>query len=266
MHRLRAIQVISLDGDMTLWDFRRVMRHALCCALDELRARRPTPATAALTIDRMIEIRDAVAGELKGKVANLAAIRYQAFRRTVGLCGGDDDALAAHLNAVYLRHRFEDIELYPDVIPALDALGTRYTLGLLSNGNSYPERCGLGGRFAFTLFAQDVGVEKPHPAIFAAALRAAGCRPEAMLHVGDSLTSDVQGALDAGLFAVWLNREGVPCPEDVTPDLEIGSLLDLVAVIDGRINPRLGEHLARVTGENAHPEIDTGLRLGRESW
>jgi putative hydrolase of the HAD superfamily len=233
LHCLRSIRVISLDGDMTLWDFRAVMRHALGCALDELRARRPLPA-AALTIDRMIEIRDAVAAELTGKVVNLEMIRYEAFRRTVALSGGADDALAAHLNAVYLRHRFEDIELYPDVIPALDALGARYRLGLLSNGNSYPERCGLGGRFAFTLFAQDVGVAKPHPAIFAAALRAAGCRPEAMLHVGDSLTSDVQGALDAGLFAVWLNREGAPCPEDVRPDLEIGSLLDLVAAMEVR--------------------------------
>lgn len=43
----------------------------------------------------------------------------------------------------------------------LDALGSRYRLGLVSNGNSYPERSGLDGRFAFTVFAHDHGVHKP---------------------------------------------------------------------------------------------------------
>ena len=227
--RLRAIRVISFDGDMTLWDFRAVMRHALRCALDELRARRPTPATAALTIDRMIEIRDAVADDLKGEVANLEAIRYQAFWRTVARCGGADDALAAHLTAVYLHHRFEDIELYPDVIPALDALGSRYTLGLLSNGNSYPERCGLGGRFAFTLFAQDVGVEKPHPAIFAAALRkrrAAGPRRCSTWATRWPRTCRVR--LTSASSPSGSTVRTLRCPQGVTPDLEIRSLLTLV--------------------------------------
>jgi hypothetical protein len=60
------------------------------------------------------------------------------------------------LNKVYLKHRFEDIELYDDVLPTLDILSRHFKIGLLSNGNSYPDRCGLEGRFAFVILSQDV--------------------------------------------------------------------------------------------------------------
>src|SRR5208337_1152047 len=123
---------------------------------------------------------------------SLERIRLEAFVRTLRSVGNDNHELAGHLNSVYLKHRFEDIELYPDVSPALDSLAARYVLGLVSNGNSYPERCGLQDRFTFVVFAQDRGVEKPHPALFWAARKKARCTPDELMHVGDSLSSDVQ--------------------------------------------------------------------------
>jgi FMN phosphatase YigB (HAD superfamily) len=49
---------------------------------------------------------------------------------------------------------------------------------------------------------------KPHPSIFQAALTAAGVSAHEALMVGDSLKADVEGALGAGLRAVWLRRAG----------------------------------------------------------
>jgi putative hydrolase of the HAD superfamily len=81
--------------------------------------------------------------------------------------------------AARFRHHFsvgvcsgENIELHSDVLPALNSLGTRYILGLVSNGNTHPERCGLQDRLKFVVFAQDVGVEKPDPALFRVACEA----------------------------------------------------------------------------------------------
>lgn len=48
----------------------------------------------------------------------------------------------------------------------------------------------------------EVGVEKPHPSIFRAALRAAGVPPETAVHIGDSLTDDVRGAEAVGMRAL----------------------------------------------------------------
>lgn len=121
--------------------------------------------------------------------------------------GLSDETLAAHLNTVYLKHRWEYIQLFDDVIPTLDALRGRYLLGILSNGNTHPDRCGLPGRFQFVVQSQDHGVEKPDPEFFKIALREAGCAAGEMLHLGDSLPNDVAGANRAGGRSVWLNRD-----------------------------------------------------------
>jgi hypothetical protein len=65
--RVSHIRAISFDGDMTLWDFEKVMRHSLAHALAEVQKHLPGQACADLTIERMIEIRNTVAGELKAK-------------------------------------------------------------------------------------------------------------------------------------------------------------------------------------------------------
>lgn len=223
------IAAISFDADGTLWDFQAVMRHALGHALTELRRLRPGRADA-LTVDAMIAIRERVAQELRGKVTNLEAVRCAAFQRTLEHLGMAGDELAAHLNALYLRHRFEDMRLYDDVLPALDALQGRYRLGLLSNGNSYPERCGLAGRFQFVVFSQDHGVEKPDSRLFQVALQQAGCLGWELLHVGDSLVNDVEGAKRCGVRSVWLNRERRPNLTGIEPDFEITSLSELVPI------------------------------------
>ena len=226
------ISAISFDGDMTLWDFRKVMRHSLKKALTELRRLVPSQRARDLSVEGMIAIRNQVEEEVEGKVWNHEEIRLLAFERTLESVGSPDRDLASHLNALYLKHRFEDIELYPDVEPAFDQLAPHYKLGLLSNGNSYPERCGLEGRFAFVVFSQDVQVRKPDRMIFEITARKAGCPLAELLHVGDSLENDVIGAREAGAKAVWLNREGVENNAQIRADVEIATLADLPGVLE----------------------------------
>lgn len=235
MKRLSRVKVISFDGDMTLWDFDKVMRHSLGGALAELRCRLPGSATAQLTVDAMIAIREAVAAELMGITWDLETIRLQAFRRTLEAIGAPDDDLAAELNAVYLRHRFERVELYPDALPALEQLGRSYCLGLISNGNGYPSLHGLAERFAFLVFSQDADAEKPDPRIFLHACEKASCSPEQLMHVGDSLDTDVAGANAVGAVSVWLNRDHVSCAADIVPEYEIASLEEVEACALARI-------------------------------
>ena len=230
MNKITGIKAISFDGDKTLWDFEKVMRHSLCHVLRELEKLDPE-AAHLLDIERMIEIRDRVADELKGKVINLEKVRLQAFRQTLEDIGRPNDALASHLNEVYLKHRFEDIELFDDVLPALRALRAKYLLGLLSNGNSYPERCGLGGMFQFIVFSQDHGVEKPNPRPFQIAIEKAGYSEKQLLHVGDSLQDDIAGANNAGIKCVWLNRNQVKNTMELKIDCEISSLLELLEIL-----------------------------------
>ena len=227
---MNEITTISFDADDTLWDFEGVMRHALGCALQELC--RLVPSTPdSLSIETLIAIRNRVAEEQKDGRVTHEAIRLEAFRRTLQFIGMPNEDLAAHLHALYLKHRFEDIQFFDDVLPTLNALRDHYIMGILSNGNTYPDRCGLAGYFQFVVLAQDYGVRKPDPRLFEVAIGLAGCTKRQLLHVGDSFQNDIIGAKQVGVRSVWLNRQGADNDTEQQPDFEISSLRELTEIL-----------------------------------
>jgi putative hydrolase of the HAD superfamily len=143
---------------------------------------------------------------------------------------------------VYFAAR-NQVELYDDVIPALETLTEHYPLIALTNGNADLQHIGLDRFFASTVSSATVKVSKPHPAMFAAASSQAGCSNAEVLHVGDDPISDVQGARDAGVVSVWINRNGTVWPDThEQPDHEIQNLHDLLALL-GLTNARVEQSL-----------------------
>ena len=63
--------------------------------------------------------------------------------------------------------------------------------------------------------SEDAKSYKPGIELFELALRSAGLMPEEVIHIGDSVSSDVQGAAKAGIRSLWLNRFGKSVPEGV---------------------------------------------------
>jgi HAD superfamily hydrolase (TIGR01509 family) len=181
------ITTISFDADGTLWDFSSVMQDALSCTLMELGALVPGSQAESLTITDLQQTRDEVAKTLQGKKVSLEHIRLKAFEQTLRNLGRDDPELAVHLTTFYLEHRFTAITLYPDVLPILSVLRDTYHLGLVTNGNTYPDRCGLPNIFAFTIFAQDHEVHKPQPEFYERVLSETHTQSHEIIHVGDSL-------------------------------------------------------------------------------
>jgi putative hydrolase of the HAD superfamily len=109
--------------------------------------------------------------------------------------------------------RIENFALYDDVLPCLERLrGAGVRMGLVSNTSRDLDEIVL----AFTLAeyvevavaSVEIGLAKPSPAIFGAALERAGVRAEDAVMVGDSLEDDVKGALACGMGAVLLDRAG----------------------------------------------------------
>jgi putative hydrolase of the HAD superfamily len=99
------------------------------------------------------------------------------------------------------------VELFDDVLPALERLAARWPVVALSNGNADVHRVpGLGRWFHAAVSARELGLGKPAPAVFAEACRRAGADPAHTLHIGDDAALDVDGALDAGLQAAWVRR------------------------------------------------------------
>ncbi len=231
---MSRIGAVSFDGDDTLWDFPTVLRGALEASIDELRRRVPAGRADEVTVERLSELRERVYQAHAAENLSYRELRLLAYAALLDELGHAEEGLVDELAKIFQDSRSTLIEPYPDVVPVLDALRDRYTLGLISNGNADVERCVLRGRFAFRVHAEQHGVAKPDPALFAVALREAGVEPSRMVHVGDSLEFDVAGARNAGVFAVWLNRDGRPRDGEPAPDAEIETLDELLPIL-GRL-------------------------------
>ena len=130
------------------------------------------------------------------------------------------------------RHR---VQLYPDVVPALHELSSRFPLVALSNGNADVGRLNLGQFFIHAINARSIGALKPDERMFFGACDALGLRPTDVLHVGDHPIEDVHGALNAGMRAVWVNRGQRDWEHEHTPHAEVrnlAELLDLITISD----------------------------------
>lgn len=206
---------LTLDLDDTLWPVWPAIERAEA----QLHAwlRRHAPATAGrFDTAGLRALRDEVARTHPHWAHDLSAIRLESLRRALALAG-DDVGLAQPAFETFLswRHR---VEIYDDVVPALERLAARFPLVALTNGNADLQIIGLDRWFRGVVSARSFGVGKPHAAIFMEACRRAGAQPAEVLHVGDDPCLDVQGALDAGLQAAWMARPDIHAETDGAPD------------------------------------------------
>ena len=90
-------------------------------------------------------------------------------------------------------------------------------------------------RFHAVVTSDDVRAYKPHPAMFDAGFVATGVSDRRrVLHVGDSLMSDVGGAAEAGIPVAWVNRTAKQSAPGATPDHTVTSLTDLLPIVHRR--------------------------------
>jgi 2-haloalkanoic acid dehalogenase type II len=117
-----------------------------------------------------------------------------------------------------------------DVIARLKAAG--YPLAVVSNWQcglrNFCVELGIAHDFDHVIASAEVGYAKPAPEIFYEACRRLGAAPERVLHVGDSLTDDIDGGRAAGLKTLWVRRDQA-AGEYAGP--AIGSLAEVPALL-----------------------------------
>jgi HAD superfamily hydrolase (TIGR01509 family) len=103
-------------------------------------------------------------------------------------------------------------DIRPGTRETLQRLGQRYPLAVISNADGkiadVLDRCGIADCFQQITDSGLVGHEKPHPAIFQAALRGLDASPEQGLYVGDLYSVDYLGATRAGMQAILFDVSG----------------------------------------------------------
>jgi putative hydrolase of the HAD superfamily len=144
---------------------------------------------------------------------------------------GYDERLAAQAFEVFLAARNE-VDIFPDVAPALARLGRRYALASLSNGNADLARIGLEDTFAVSLNARQIGAAKPERRCFERLAQELLLPTAAIAYVGDDPQLDVAAAQAAGLRTIWMNRRALPWPDDLPPaDLVVSDCVQLAAAL-----------------------------------
>ncbi len=121
----------------------------------------------------------------------------------------------------------------PGALEAVQTLQKGYRLFLASNGTATVQHsrltsAGLYPYFEKVFVSQELGYNKPAKEFFdACAAQIPGYAPEKALMVGDSLSSDILGGINAGLPTCWVNPHHKPHPENITPDYQIETLSQL---------------------------------------
>lgn len=144
---------------------------------------------------------------------------YRITEQTFALAGGlaQIPDFAAFFPRVYATFATADPwELYPDVVPALQAWQAQgIPVGVISNFDSrlyrVLEALGLASWVQTVTISSQVGAAKPAAQIFQAAWQAQGQPEPPLWHIGDSWEADVLGARSVGWRGIHLCRQG-PSP------------------------------------------------------
>ena len=159
--------------------------------------------------------------------------RFSRFLKAIDAAGD-----GVEMNRCYLEQlSTHPVLMSPEVLDVLRELSEVATLAIVSNGAQKVQtrRLAESGVMNFmedVFISEKMGCEKPNARIFDAALRALGVENrEHVLVVGDSLTSDIQGGVNAGLDTCWFNPGHAENPGKVSPTYEIASLEELYPLV-----------------------------------
>jgi len=232
----RDVRAILFDLDDTLFD------HQYCSRAGLAALREGFPALAAEPFDAF-ELRYRILLEevhlrvLSGALTPAAARleRFHRFLSAVFTSTSEDAARAGLLYQAAFRAARRPIA---GAVELLGHLKPHASIGVVTNNVRHEQVeklrfCGLDGLVDVLVTSEDVGVAKPHPAIFHAALEHLACRPDEVVMVGDNWENDIVGASRVGIRSVWLNRYNEPHRDatlahqivELTPLEEIARLL-----------------------------------------
>ena len=126
----------------------------------------------------------------------------------------------------------------PGAEEAVERLSKKYRLFLASNGTAVVQKGRMTSanlyRFFETVFvSQEIGYNKPSKEYFDACFASIpGFDKEKAVIVGDSLSSDIRGGINAGIRTVWVNPDH-KSSGNIMPDYEIEYLSQLEALLEG---------------------------------
>jgi len=143
-----------------------------------------------------------------------AAFRLQLIQDLLAERGVDNvsDEAAQVLQDKFDSDRLEAFDFYPGIVTFLAEARKLFTLVVITNGPEFSqipkvERINLTEYVDHIIIGGQEPEEKPAASIFTKALKLANCEAHEVIHVGDSLASDIAGAHNSGITSVWVQHQ-----------------------------------------------------------
>lgn len=222
----KRYEVLLMDVDGTLLDFDKAEREGFKQVLEHYDF---TPEEALIEEYHLINKECWEALE-EGKISRdeVLTSRFEKFfsRHNCAVNGQE----AENLYRLYLEKGFYLID---GAVSILEYLKDRYRLYVVTNGVAETQRLRLEGAslnsyFKDVFISEDAGSQKPKKEFFDYCFaRIPEADPAKMLIIGDSLTSDIRGGINAGVDTCWFNPKGIENKRGIMPGYEIKSLSEL---------------------------------------
>ena len=158
--------------------------------------------------DTTSEIRNRLLREQPGLRSNLTEFRKVLLGEIFFRAGNsiqDSKILASSAFNTFFEFR-NKVVFFEGAINVLIALSEKYKVYALTNGNADVKMIGIDKYLSGAVSSAEVGVSKPNPEIFEAALNKAGVEAKSCIHVGDDYEDDIVGANNAGIASIWLDH------------------------------------------------------------
>jgi HAD superfamily hydrolase (TIGR01549 family) len=228
---MQRFKLITFDLDDTLWHAKPAIDRAVQLWYDHLsqqfpRFGRQFDETSLARLRQQLATHD----DYRHRVS---ALRIALATTALEQCGyARHEAERGAEEAFHVFHAARhQVSLFADVEATLQALARHYRLGVITNGNADIERLGLARYFSFALRAETINVSKPDRRVFEHALQLGRATAAQTVHIGDQPVDDVEGAQQAGLRTIWINRAQVPWPGANRPDAEVHDIDSVIAAI-----------------------------------
>jgi putative hydrolase of the HAD superfamily len=223
---LDDIDIIAFDLDDTLWPCMPTIEYAEETLYQWLAQNFPR-ITDRHSPEDMISIRKQLMFQDERFTVDLTLMRYEFLKQLAREAGYDSNTVSEAGFEVFYEAR-QQVSFYDDVLPCLQRLQSKYRLGAISNGNANVDKVGLGHLIEHAVSASELKVAKPDKLIFHDLVERFGVTANRVLYVGDHPEYDVVGPQDAGLQAIWINRENNVWPAHLQqPRYQISNLHEL---------------------------------------
>lgn len=224
-------EVLFFDADETLFDFKKSEAFALDKLIDSI----PTNLDKSICIDIYKKINHSIWKEFEQNLISSDELKVERFKRFADkinlLCNPKD------LSDRYINFLAEGSFIYDESENLLSYLHKKYKIVIITNGlasvqNKRIKNSILKDYFNEVVISDEIKIAKPDSRIFEYALDSINhFNKDSVLMIGDSLSSDIKGGLNAGIDTCWFNASNSENTSNIIPTYEVNTLSKLKDIL-----------------------------------